>query len=177
MPTLILLFTNKHKFYNKRSLKIHSPKYRFVFIFVFTTVIDGLHLTSWWPCWRHNTKEYIINSIVGSSRRGWLTLIAISREIDCKPRISEFCTGDSIAHRSLPLGLYTSYFAPVQRKRYSKYTLHSVYDGILVLGTCGRFCSPRDCWLSTIIVTIASGFEFLSQQSMGCPYFLKYQRC
>ena len=49
--------------------------------------IDGLHLTSWRPCWRYNTKEYVINSIVGSSWRGWLTLSAISREIDCKPRI------------------------------------------------------------------------------------------
>ena len=49
--------------------------------------IDGLHLTSWRPCWRYNTKEYVINSIVGSSRRGWLTLSAISQEIDCKPRI------------------------------------------------------------------------------------------
>ena len=50
--------------------------------------IDGLHLTSWWPCWRYNTKEYLISSIVGSSRRGWLVLCATSREIDCKPRIS-----------------------------------------------------------------------------------------
>ena len=49
--------------------------------------IDGLHLTSWRPCWRYNTKEYVISSIVGSSRRGWLTLSATSREIDCKPRI------------------------------------------------------------------------------------------
>ena len=48
--------------------------------------IDGLHLTSWRPCWRYNTKEYVINSIVGSSRCGWLTLSATSREIDCKPR-------------------------------------------------------------------------------------------
>ena len=51
-------------------------------------VIDGLHLTSWRPCSIYNTKEYdIINSIVGSSRRGWLTLSAISREIDYKRRI------------------------------------------------------------------------------------------
>ena len=49
--------------------------------------IDGLHLKSWRPCWRYNTKEYVINSIVGSSWRGWLTLSATSREIDCKPRI------------------------------------------------------------------------------------------
>ena len=49
--------------------------------------IDGLHLSSWRPCWRYNTKEYVINPIVGSSRRGWLTLSATSQEIDCKPRI------------------------------------------------------------------------------------------
>ena len=49
--------------------------------------IDSLDLTSWRPCWRHNTKEYVISSIVGSCRRGWLTLCATSREIDCKPRI------------------------------------------------------------------------------------------
>ena len=49
--------------------------------------VDGLHLTSWRPCWRYNTKKYVINSTVGSSRRGWLTLSATSREIDCKPRI------------------------------------------------------------------------------------------
>ena len=36
----------------------------------------------------YNTKEYVVNSIVGSSRRGWLTLSATSQEIDCKPRIS-----------------------------------------------------------------------------------------
>ena len=46
-----------------------------------------MHLTSWWPFWRYNTKEYVISSIVGSSRRGWLTLSATSGEIDCKPRI------------------------------------------------------------------------------------------
>ena len=51
------------------------------------TIIDGLHLTSQRPCWRYNTKEYVINSIVGSSWRGRLTLSAASREIDCKPRI------------------------------------------------------------------------------------------
>ena len=49
--------------------------------------IDGLPLTSRRPCWRYNTKEYVINSIVGSCRRAWLTLSAASREIDCKPRI------------------------------------------------------------------------------------------
>ena len=49
--------------------------------------IDGLHLTSWRPCWRYNAKEYVINSVVGSSRRRWLTLSATSREIDYKPRI------------------------------------------------------------------------------------------
>ena len=49
---------------------------------------DGLHLTTPWRlCWRYNTKEYVISSIVGSSRRGWLTLSDASREIDCKPRI------------------------------------------------------------------------------------------
>ena len=52
--------------------------------------IDGLHLTSWRPCWRYNTKEYAINSIVRSSQRGWLTLFATSREIDCKPRIYNY---------------------------------------------------------------------------------------
>ena len=41
--------------------------------------IDGLHLTSWWPCWRYNTKEYVIYSIAGSTRSGWLTLSAASR--------------------------------------------------------------------------------------------------
>ena len=35
-------------------------------------------------------KEYVINSIVGSSQREWLTLSATSREIDSKPRISVF---------------------------------------------------------------------------------------
>ena len=36
----------------------------------------------------YNTKEYVINSMVRSiKRRGWLKLSAISREIDCKPRI------------------------------------------------------------------------------------------
>ena len=52
--------------------------------------IDGSHLTSWRLYWRYNTKEYVINSTVGSSRRGWLTLSAISREIDCKLRILWF---------------------------------------------------------------------------------------
>ena len=36
-----------------------------------TVTIDGLRLT---PCWRYKTKEYVIGSIVGSSRRGGLTL-------------------------------------------------------------------------------------------------------
>ena len=49
--------------------------------------IDGLYLTSWRPCWKYNTKDYVINLIVGSGRRGWLTLSATSREIDCKPRL------------------------------------------------------------------------------------------
>ena len=51
--------------------------------------IAGLHLTSRRPCWRYNTKEYVFSSIVGSSRRGWLTLSAAPREIDCKPRIGK----------------------------------------------------------------------------------------
>ena len=51
-------------------------------------VIDNLYLTSWHL--RYNTKEYVINSIVGSSRRGWLTLSATSQETDCKPRIGDF---------------------------------------------------------------------------------------
>ena len=48
------------------------------------TNIDGLHLTSWPPCWRYNTEGicYLLHW-----RRGWLTLSATSREIDCKPRI------------------------------------------------------------------------------------------
>ena len=50
--------------------------------------IDGLHLTSWRPCWRYRTKEHVISSIVGSSQRGRLTLFAISREINCKTRIA-----------------------------------------------------------------------------------------
>ena len=49
--------------------------------------IDGLHLTPRRACWRYNTKEYVINSIVGSSRRGWQTLSATFRETDFKPRI------------------------------------------------------------------------------------------
>ena len=49
--------------------------------------VGGFHLTSWRPCWRYNTKEYVISSIVGSSRRGWLALSGASREIDCKPRV------------------------------------------------------------------------------------------
>ena len=59
--------------------------------------IDGLHLTSWRPRWRYNTKEYVISSIVGSSRRGWLILSVTSREIYCKPRILrnfQYCTLD-----------------------------------------------------------------------------------
>ena len=40
------------------------------------SLVDGLHLTSWRPCWSYNAKEYIISSVVGSSRRGWLTLCA-----------------------------------------------------------------------------------------------------
>ena len=39
------------------------------------------------PCWRYITKEYFIVPIVGSSRRGWVTLSAVSQEIDCKPKI------------------------------------------------------------------------------------------
>ena len=39
----------------------------------------------------NNTKEYVIDSIVGSSRFGWLTLSATeSPEIDCKLRIIDF---------------------------------------------------------------------------------------
>ena len=56
----------------------------------FIQQIDGLHLTSRRPCWRYNRKEYVISSIVGSSRRGWLTLSFAFREIDCKPRITSF---------------------------------------------------------------------------------------
>ena len=37
--------------------------------------------TSWRPCWRYNTKEYVINSVVGSSRH------SIGSILDCKPRI------------------------------------------------------------------------------------------
>ena len=33
-------------------------------------------------------KEYDISFIIASSQRGWLTLSAGSREIDCKPRIA-----------------------------------------------------------------------------------------
>ena len=50
------------------------------------TRIDGLHLTSWQACWRYNTKKYVIN-FIACCRRWWLTLSAISREIDCKPKI------------------------------------------------------------------------------------------
>ena len=34
--------------------------------------INGLHITSRRPCWRHNTKEYVISSIVGSSYPAWV---------------------------------------------------------------------------------------------------------
>ena len=54
---------------------------------LYKTSIDGLHLTSWRPRWRYNTKEYFINAIVGSCRHGWLALSATSPEIDCKLRI------------------------------------------------------------------------------------------
>ena len=53
--------------------------------------IDKLHFTSWLPSWRYNTKGYVINSIIGSSRRLWLTLSAATPcEVDCKPRIVIF---------------------------------------------------------------------------------------
>ena len=42
--------------------------------------IDGLHLTSWRPCSRYNTKKYVTNSIVGLSRRGWLTSSVTTQE-------------------------------------------------------------------------------------------------
>ena len=51
--------------------------------------IDGLHLTSRRPCWWYNTKEYVISTIVGSSRRERQTLSAASQENDCKPRIAQ----------------------------------------------------------------------------------------
>ena len=62
---------------------------------------------SWRPCWRYNTKEYFISSIVGSSRRGWLALCATSREIDCKPRIAndivmKYTVGYNIRHFIFP---------------------------------------------------------------------------
>ena len=67
--------------------------------------IDDLHLTSWRPCWKYNTKEYVISSIVGSTQRGWLTLSAMSREIDCKPRkwyTRSYYRKESAAVRSTP---------------------------------------------------------------------------
>ena len=36
--------------------------------------IDGLHLTSWRPCWKHSTKEYVSSSIIVSDAAdlgGW----------------------------------------------------------------------------------------------------------
>ena len=41
-------------------------------------------------------KEYVVYSIAGSSRRGWLTWSAISREIDCKRRIFRNALSHSI---------------------------------------------------------------------------------
>ena len=68
--------------------------------------IDGLHLTSWRPCWRYKIKEYVINSIVGSSRREWLTLSATFRMIDCKPRIDYF----KILKNSIKLSKFSMIF-------------------------------------------------------------------
>ena len=42
----------------------------FNFYIILHCRIDGLHLTSRRPCWRCDTKEYVISSIVGSSKRG-----------------------------------------------------------------------------------------------------------
>ena len=71
--------------------------------------IDGLHLTSWRPCWRYNTKKYVINSIVRSSRRGWLTLSATSREIDLQTKnimlkliVYLFLLGDCLVLKKVP---------------------------------------------------------------------------
>ena len=47
---------------------------------MFLRIINSKH------SYRYNTIEYVIRCIVGSSRRGWLTLSGASREIDCKPR-------------------------------------------------------------------------------------------
>ena len=77
----IIVFFDNYFYQKKKNLKL------VMFVNNCLTLIDGLHLTSWRPCWRYNTKEYVINSTVGSIRRGWLTLSATSREIDCKPRI------------------------------------------------------------------------------------------
>ena len=74
--------------------------------------IDGLHLTSWRPCWRYNTKEYAINSTVGSSRRGWLTLSAISREIDCKPRIGALKRVRGLIDRETAIKVYKGFIEP-----------------------------------------------------------------
>ena len=86
----------------------HSQVFHLMFVIKYVTVLSGKypanftripdstgcpHFTGYrivlsgsgtsLPCWRYNTKEYIISSIVGSSRRGRL-------EIDCKPRMF-FC--------------------------------------------------------------------------------------
>ena len=54
-----------------------SSFYTKIFATISCQYIDGLHLTSWRPCWRYNTKEYFISSIVESSRRGLLAQIGL----------------------------------------------------------------------------------------------------
>lgn len=68
------------------TLGIMSMYVILIYVIIPMYSIDGLHLTSWRACWRYNIKEYV-NSIVGSSRRGWLTLSATSPEIGSKLRI------------------------------------------------------------------------------------------
>ena len=46
--------------------------------------IDSWHLTSRRPCWRYNTKKYVISYIVGSSRRWWQPLESLSKRRFCQ---------------------------------------------------------------------------------------------
>ena len=63
-----------HEFSFIRTVFFHSSmvriKAKYCVQGIISNAIDGLHLTSRRSCWRYNTKEYVISSIVGSSRRG-----------------------------------------------------------------------------------------------------------
>ena len=51
-----------------------TSKFYYVCVIQYYTDQWLAFITSRRPCWRYNTKEYVISSIVGSSRRGWLTI-------------------------------------------------------------------------------------------------------